>query len=160
MSISVIASHLFLSKFSVIQIPTKSSLDSLLFPNDSRNCGSAFCPLSRSLFKVAPVRSRASPIHAAFPPRTPQRGTTNGGSQAGRSQPIPASPSENQQMATKTNPTLVLLLEPKVETKSSIFLCRVLLNSLFILCPAGEVRDMANGRSEFDFTGPLLRFRQ
>lgn len=74
--------------------------------------------------------------------------------------PIPASPSEKQQMTVKTNPTLVLLLEPKVETKSSIFLCKVLLNSLFILCPAGEVRDMANGRSVFEFTGLLLRFRQ
>lgn len=88
------------------------------------------------------MRSRALP-HVAFPPRSPEEGTTNGGSQAGRSQPIPAFHSENQQMAVKTNRILVSLHEPKVVTKSSIFLCKVLLNSLFVLCPAGEVRDTA-----------------
>lgn len=91
------------------------------------------------------MRSRALP-HAAFPPRSPQRGSTNGGPQAGRSQPIPAFPSEKQQMAVKTNRIFVSLHEPKIVTKSSIFLCKVLLNSLFVLCPAGEVRDTARGK--------------
>lgn len=62
-------------------------------------------------------------------------------------------------MAVKINRTLVLLLEPKVETKSSIFLCKDLLNSLFILYPAGEGKDTANGRAELEFTGRPPRFR-
>lgn len=106
------------------------------------------------------MRSRALP-HAWASPTLPSlheahRGARLTGMPGREESPIAAFPGEKQQMAVKTNRTLVLLLEPKVETKSSIFLCKVLLNYLFILCLAGEVTDTANGRSEFEFTGRLL----
>lgn len=88
LSLSVIATHLFLSNFSVIQIPLKSSPHSTLSFNHSRNCRYAFCPPRQSLFKVAPgAEPGASPRpgepRAAAPPRSPPRGTTNAGGMVG-----------------------------------------------------------------------------
>lgn len=100
------------------------------------------------------MRSRgASPrlgeLHAASMPRSPQRGTTNEGgvgSQTGRSQPIPALPSEKQQQkAIKTIRALLLLLEPEVEKNplNTSVHSSAKFSYFYVLQVRGETRQMA-----------------
>lgn len=82
--------------------------------------------------------------------------TWRGGSQRGRSQPIPAlSREKQQQKATKTIWALFLLLEPKVGKKTPKPLWAVLPNfPILMSCRKGE----RHGKWPLPFTGCLLRF--